>query len=719
MRYFFNFFFFLLFCSQISAQQKLTLQEIWQGNFSPTYLTEVTPLRNGTEYATFEYDIANRETKIVATSYTNKTDSRVVLSAFDIEELPYFESFEFSDDEQKVLLGANFESLYRYSKSGIYTVYDFKSKSILFQNNEPIFNPAFSPDGNYLAFVQNNNLYVYNFAKAEQIAITNDGKWGAVINGKSDWVYEEELEITRAFQWNKGSTHIVFLKFNEKEVKEYALLKYGDENYPEIETYKYPKAGEQNSKVSLQLYSLESNTILSVDLKGVDYEYIPRLQATNNANQWCVQTLNRAQNKLSFSYVDTLANVTPNFYQEKSETYVEITDDLTFLKDNSFVKTTENSGYRHIYHFSSQGKLIKQITSGNWEVTDFYGIHNGYVYYQSTEKGSTQRQVYKIKLNGKNKQCLTLNVGTNKPFFSSNYQYFINKHSSLNTPLNYTVVESKSAKMVDTLLTNASLKEKLSAYNLPKKNISTIKISGAQMNMWLIKPADFDANKKYPLLLYQYGGPGSQMVSDSWNSYDDYWHFLLSQKGYIVACLDGRGTGYKGAKFKKQTQNELGKLEAEDQIAFAMHLGALPFVDANRIGIWGWSFGGFNALNAILKDNNVFKTAIAVAPVTHWKFYDTIYTERFLGTPQNNASGYDANSPLNHAGKLKANLLLIHGTLDDNVHYQNTLAMTKALTEANRLFDIAIYTDKNHGIYGGNTRVHLYQKMTDYILEKL
>jgi len=701
------------------SQNEITLNAIWNGEFRTERLQEIQHLNNGTEFSVFEFDRKAKETKIVAKKYKNTDDKRLVLSSSEIPALPYFETYGFSMDESKVLLGKDYKSQYRYSSSAFFYVYDFKTKKAVQIGDERIFNPTFSPNGQYVAYVFQNDLFVQDVTTAETTRITTDGKKNRVINGMSDWVYEEEFELVSAFEWNATSTHIAFLKFNESEVKEYEMPIYGQSNYPKSERFKYPKAGEKNSVVSAHMYSLKAKNVLEVNLKKTTEDYIPRLQWTNNPELLSIQQMNRKQDKLDIIFVNVLAKVKEVVYTEKDKAYVEVTDDLIFLENNNFIKTNEDNGYRHLYQYSAKGKLLNQITKGDWEITEFYGVHDDILYYQSTEKANTERHIYRINLDGSNKKCLSKRAGKHIANFNKDYSLFIDTFSNTQTPPQSIVITTKSGEKLNTLIDNSKVKEKLTAYSLPKKELKTIRINGANLNMWMVKPNNFDINKKYPVLLYQYSGPGSQMVSNSWNSYNDYWHQLLTNKGYIVACIDGRGTGYKGRDFKKMTQGQLGKLEAADQIAFAEELGKLTYVDASRIGIWGWSYGGFNALNSILKGNEVFKMCIAVAPVTHWKFYDTIYTERFLNTPQDNELGYDENSPLSHADKLKGSVLLVHGTADDNVHLQNTLAMVDAFTKANKQFDLAIYTDKNHGIYGGNTRLQLYTKMTNYILEKL
>ena len=395
---------------------------------------------------------------------------------------------------------------------------------------------------------------------------------------------------------------------------------------------------------------------------------------------------------------------------------------MTFLKDNSFIWTSEKDGYNHIYHYDKSGKLKNQVTKGKWEVTSYYGFDekNKTIYYQSVENGSINRDVYSISIDGKSKKRLSLKTGTNNATFSPNFQYFINTHSSATSAPYYSLNDSKTSKELKKIQSNEAVEEKLAKYNVAPKEFSTITTEkGHVLNTWMIKPKDFDPTKKYPVFMFQYSGPGSQQVDNSWNSTDDYWFMMLAQKGYIVACVDGRGTGFKGAEFKKCTQKELGKYEVEDQIDAAKVFGKYTFVDKSRIGIFGWSFGGFMASNCIFQGADVFKTAIAVAPVTSWRYYDSIYTERYMQTPQENASGYDNNSPITHVNKLKGNFLLIHGSADDNVHVQNTMKMVEALVQANKQFDWAIYPDKNHGIYGGKTRLQLYTKMTNFILEKL
>jgi dipeptidyl-peptidase-4 len=553
--------------------------------------------------------------------------------------------------------------------------------------------------------------------------VTTDGVDNKIINGVTDWVYEEEFAFVQAYQWNKDGSKIAFLRFDETQVPEFSMDMYGTygkQLYPRQEVFKYPKAGEDNSKVSLHMYDVSKGQTAKVNLEK-EYEYLPRIKWSNDANILTVQAMNRHQNNLNLIAVNASSKEAKVILTEKDEAYIDVTDNLTFLNDNSFIWTSEKNGWNHIYHYDRNGKLIDQVTDGQWEVTDYYGFDakTGRIYFQSTENGSINRDVFSIRANGKNKAQLTQKRGTNSADFSADFTYFINSYTSAITPYEFTLHQAKNGKKVRDIKDNKKLLSQLEPYNFSKKEFSTISVNGNDLNMWMIKPSNFDPNKEYPLFMFQYSGPGSQSVSNSFFGTNDYWYQLLANEGYIIACVDGRGTGFKGAEFKKVTQNELGKYELEDQIDAAKQLGNRDYVDTNRIGIWGWSYGGFMSSNAILKGNDTFKMAIAVAPVTSWRFYDSIYTERYMTTPQENASGYDENSPINHVDKLKGSYLLVHGGGDDNVHVQNSMQMIEALIQANKQFDWAIYPDKNHGIYGGNTRLHLYTKMTNFIKENL
>jgi dipeptidyl-peptidase-4 len=713
---------FFIGTSSIFAQEKqITLEEIWDGTFSQERLESLESLNNGTEYIVLNQDKKNGTSSIDIYDYKSGEKKGSLLNSADLEEISKFEGYELSANEAKVLLGTQMDQIYRHSSKGIFYVYDIALKSLQKLSKNKIQEPTFSPDASKVAYVFDNNLYIKTLATDEEIQITADGKKNEIINGVTDWVYEEEFAFVRAFDWNKTGTKIAYLRFDETKVPEFSMSIYGEDLYPKTSTFKYPKAGEENSIVSLQIYDLKSANSSPVELGDYKDFYIPRIDWTNDAKILSVQVLNRHQNNLDLIFVNSEKNEVKVVMNETDKAYVDITDNLTFLEDNSYIWTSEKDGYNHIYHYDKYGKLMDQITNGNWEVTNYYGFDakTKRVYYQSTENGSVNRDVYSIKADGTNKKRLTQKTGTNNADFSTDYSYFINSFTNTKTPYEFTLHDSKTGKLERNIKDNSELLDKEKAYKFSPKELSTIEVNGNDLNMWMIKPSDFDPNKNYPLFMYQYSGPGSQQVSNTYFNSNDYWYQLLADEGYIIVCVDGRGTGFKGAAFKKVTQNELGKFELEDQIEAAKKLGELEYIDQDKIGIWGWSYGGFMSTNAILKGNDVFSMAIAVAPVTSWRFYDSIYTERYMTSPQENPEGYDENSPINHVEKLKGNFLLVHGSGDDNVHVQNSMRLIEALVQANKQFDWAIYPDKNHGIYGGNTRLHLYTKMTEFIKEQL
>ena len=720
----FSLFVCLFVTAILTAQTKnIKLEDIWKdGTFRTERMDVLHSMANGQQYSVLNFDRESRSTSIDIYDYKTLKKVSTLVNSEGLEEIPYFTDYTFSQDEQQVILATNEKAIYRRSALGNYYVYNVKRGDLDLISEDKIQEPTFSPDGKQVAFAKENNLYVKDLSSGKVTQITSDGEKNKVINGITDWVYEEEFSFVRAFDWNADSNKIAFIRFDETNVPEFSMDVYGSELYQTQQVFKYPKAGEANSLVTLHIYNLNSGKIQDVQVDK-DYEdfYIPRIKWTNNPDVLSAQYINRHQNELDLWMINAKTNTSNLVLEEKDKAYVDVTDNLTFLKDNSFVWTSEKDGFNHIYHYDKKGSLINQVTKGNWEVTNYYGYDNktNTIFYQSVENGSINRDVYSVKLNGRNKKRLTKSEGTNNAAFSSDFSFFINTFSSATTPPEYTLNSAASGNLIKSIKDNDKLAKNLSEFKTSKKVFSTINVNGNDLNMWMIKPANFDASKSYPLFMYQYSGPGSQQVANRWNGANDYWYQHLAQQGYIIACIDGRGTGLKGADFKKVTQNELGKYEVEDQIAAAKQLGELPYIDATRIGIWGWSYGGFMSSNCLFKGNDVFKMAIAVAPVSSWRFYDTIYTERYMTTPQENASGYDENSPINHVDKLKGDFLLVHGSGDDNVHLQNTMRLAEALIQADKQFDWAIYPDKNHGIYGGNTRLHLYKKMTNFINETL
>lgn len=702
--------------------QEITLEQIWGGAFRTKGMDELYALKMSNEYSVLNYDRTTKNTSIDVYDFATLEKVRTLINTSDVANLNSIDSYSFNATETKLLLATNSSPIFRHSFTANYFVYDIATKKLQAVTNKAVQEPSFSKDGMQVAYAFENNLYILDLDSKKETQITTDGEKNKIINGITDWVYEEEFAFVKAYEWNKDGSKIAYIKFNETDVHEFSMDMFNQSLYPTQAVFKYPKAGEQNAIVSLHIVDVKTNTSNEIKLGNYSDFYIPRIKWTNDSNLLSVQVLNRHQNNLNLHFVNA-TNFNSNIVlNEKDKAYIDITDNLTFLEDNSFIWTSEKDGYNHIYNYNANGKLKNQITKGDWEVTNYYGFDaaSKKVYYQSVEDGSINRSIYSVGVNGKGKQKLSQETGTNSATFSPNFAYFINAYSSAEKAPLYTLNSSKNGKVIKTIVDNLDFEKAVWQMNITPKSFFTLTTSnGDQLNAWMIKPKDFDASKKYPLFMTQYSGPGSQSVANTWNSYNDYWFYMLAQKGYIVVCVDGRGTGFKGAEFKKVTYKELGKYEVEDQIEAAKILGKYNYIDQNRIGIWGWSYGGFMSSNCILKGNDVFKTAIAVAPVTSWRFYDSIYTERYMQTPQENANGYDDNSPLSHVEKLKGNYLLIHGTADDNVHVQNTMVMLEALIQANKQFDWAIYPDKNHGIYGGATRLQLFTKMTNYIQEKL
>ena len=724
----------------MAQSNNITLEDIWtKRTFAPKGIGSIRSMADGEHY------LSMSRTGIAKYSYvTGEKVEDICLfggpgAGRHAKPLPPFEGYAMSQDEQKILLSSGFEPLYRHSGVSNYYVYNVQDKTFTkISNNGKQRLTTLSPDGTKVAFVRDNNLYWMDLATLEEHAITTDGKVNEVINGTTDWVYEEEFAITQGFQWSPDSKKIAYLRFDESNVKEYNMQMWGA-LYPEDYRYKYPKAGEDNSKVELWIYYLDDDekTRCAYTDKIIGWEYIPRFQWTPWGNL-AFMCMNRLQNNMQIS-----TNYGACLYTEQCDTYVEVPDTWQFVTVGKGKKaqpmmliTSERDGYRHIYLYDMKGNLVRQVTSGNYEVCDVLGIDekNQRLYYTSREHHPTQKSLFVIGFDGKKKQCLndvTRNVkntedryvrGTYNATFSNGCKYYIRTFSTANDAPLYTLHDA-NGKLIKVLEDNQELSRKMKAeYETYRKTFNSFTTSiGIEINYYTIKPKNFDKNKRYPVLIYVYGGPGNQQVSDSYGGSDFYWYHMLADKGYVVFCFDGRGTGGRGADFKKQTYGDLGRMECEDAIEAARWLGQQSWVDKDRIGIWGWSFGGYLSTLSLLKGNDVFKMAIAVAPVMNWRYYDNIYTERFLGLPKDNAKGYDDNSPLNFADRLQGNYLLIHGTGDDNVHFQNSAEMVEKLENAGKQFEFRIYPNKNHSIYDatGNTRLNLYQLMTDFILRKL
>ena len=712
------FIFFLCFSSIacFSQSKEITLEDIWQNyNFYPKSYRGLNSMNDGEFYT----QIKNGEEGQEIIKYSFKNGKRVVRlfksSDFKIKRI---NSYSLSNDDRLMLLATETESIYRYSKKAIYYVFNIQNNKIKKLSDNKVRYPTFSPDGTKVAFVFENNLYIKDITNGKENQITFDGKKNNIINGASDWVYEEEFKLVRGFEWSGDSRTIAFYKFDESHVKEFSMDKFNGNLYPTQEVFKYPKAGEANSTVSVYLYNIDDDEKKLIYTEE-DYEYIPRIKWSNDPNILTMIGLNRHQNKLDFIVVDSKDGSNRVLFTEEDKYYIDINDNLTFLPNNFFIWTSEKKGYNHIYLKGLDGSE-EQITSGSWEVTSFYGLDSDKmeIFFSSTEDGSINRSIYCLDLDSGKRKKLSTQIGTNSAKFSNGLKYYINTYSNANTPPIFTLHKADGS-LIKTIEDNSEFQNKLEEYNISEKEFITIYTDNADLNAWIIKPPNFDDNKKYPLFMFLYGGPGSQKVLNRYEGNNFYWYQMLAQKEYVIACVDNRGTGGKGAEFKKMTYKELGKYETIDQIDAAKYFGSLNYIDEKRIGIQGWSYGGYMSSLAITKGADVFNLAVAVAPVTNWRYYDNIYTERYMQTPQENPSGYDENSPINHVEKLKGKYLLIHGTADDNVHVQNTYEMSSALVRANKQFDLFVYPDKNHGIYGKNTRYHLYKKITNFILDNL
>ncbi|MBK7963985.1 MAG: S9 family peptidase [Bacteroidetes bacterium] len=632
-----------------------------------------------------------------------------------------FGTYKFSADERKILLSVNSESIYRHSTREEYYLFERDNNKLSkVTNHGKAMYGTFSPDGSMLAYVRDNNLYVWDITSKVEKAITTDGVKNKIINGATDWVYEEEFSMDVAFGWSADGKNISYYQFDESEVKEFNLTTYG-ELYPKEELYKYPKAGERNSAVSLYNYNLQNNKATLIFKTDSDWEYLPRVKWTQNPDVVSFQRTNRHQSQLELVLYSVSTGKSSVVLKEQNKSFIEITDDLTFLKDGKrFIWTSTRNGYNHIYLYQIDGKLIKQITSGNFDVTQYFGYDekSSTLFYQSAERSPLERHIYSITISGK-KKALTQIAGIHKAEFSSGLKYFADTYSSFDSPYTCTLNQN-DGKLLRTLEDNSTVKKTLTQYKLGK--IDTLSFStedGTRLYGWMITPPDFDKNKKYPVIMHVYGGPGVQTVTNDWDGPNYLWHQMLAQKGYLVVSFDNRGTPGRGLEFANCIYKDMGNLEVQDQLSAVKFLKGKSFVDADRMGVWGWSFGGYMTSLLMTKGNGVFKAGIAVAPVTNWRYYDSIYTERYLQTPQENAKGYDDNSPINYAKDLKGKLLLVHGSTDDNVHMQNSMDFVTALVKANKQFDLFIYPNKNHSIRGGTTRLHLYTMMTNHLVKNL
>jgi dipeptidyl-peptidase-4 len=709
---------------QAPAQKKqIAIEDCWRDyTFFPARFAGFNSMNDGAHYT--DVDSLGNLVK-----YELNTGKKVSVLVKAEELVPEgkanpvkIEDYKFSDDESKLMLKNDYTPIYRRSGTATNYVFDLKTRKLktLSDKGAQMF-ATLAPVGNKVAFVRDNNLFLKDLDNATETQITSDGEKNKIKNGWADWVYEEEFSKAESFCWNSNGTKIAFVRYDESQVKEYEMAIYKG-LYPEQYKFKYPKAGEDNSIVSVHIYDVASKKITTVDIGAETNIYIPRIIWTNDPNILSVQRMNRLQNKLELLFADANTGKTNVILTEEAKTYIDITDDLTFLKNNKgFIWSSEKDGFNHLYHYDFSGKLVNQITKGNWDLMEFKGFDESAktLYYVSTEVSPTDRDLYAISLDGKNKRKLSSQKGTTDADFSKSFKYYVSSYSEANTPPVYELRNSEG-KLIKVLEDNKMLKAKLAEYDLTKKEFFTFKTAeGVELNGWMMKPTNFNASNKYPVFMFAYGGPGANECNNQWETFDYPWHQLLCEQGYMVVCVDNRGTMGRGREFKHSTYMQLGKLECIDQIEVAKYLGTLSYVNKDRIGFMGWSFGGYLSSLLITKGADYFKANIAVAPVTNWRYYDNIYTERFMRTPQENAKGYDDNSPVNFVKSIKGKYLLVHGTADDNVHFQNSMEMANALVKNNIPFDFMAYPNKNHGIAGGMTRLHLFSKMLAFIKANL
>lgn len=723
----------LLFLSLGIQAQKVTLQDVAQGTYRAQNIYGLKPMLDGEHYT----QISSDHKRIVKYSFKTGKEVEAIFDVTKARDCNFktFDDYILSPDEKLILIQTETKPIYRHSFTAVYYIYNVKNNTLEpLSNNGPQQVPLFSPDGNQIAFVRNNNIFLVKllFGNSES-QVTKDGEYNKVLNGIPDWVYEEEFSFNRAFDFSADSKMIAYIRFNESQVpmfsfpwyKGMAPAKEDYTTYPGKYEYKYPKAGETNSTVTVHTYDIKSHVTRQMDLPLDKDGYIPRIKFTSDPEKLAIMTLNRHQNRFDLYLANPRSATCKVAIRDEAEQYIKEQEygSIAFYP-NHIVLMSERDGYNHLYLYTIAGNLVRQITKGNFEVTDFLGYDeaNGTTYYASNEGSPLRTAIYKIDSKGK-KTKLSTKEGTNNALFSKNFAYFINTYSSKDTPTEITLNDSKGRELV-TLLDNKQLKSQLTHLNMPTKEFFTFKTSqGVELNGWMMKPANFDPNKKYPVIMHQYSGPGSQQVLDKWGigSFGDGGMFeaYMCDKGYIMVCVDGRGTGGRGAAFEKCTYLFLGVKESEDQVETARYLGTLPYVDGSRIGIWGWSFGGYNTLMSMSDGSGAFKAGVAIAAPSDWRFYDTVYTERFMRTPKENGDGYNAGSAISRASKLQGKLLLIHGTADDNVHYQNAAEYSEALVQANKQFDMQVYTNRNHSIFGGNTRNHLMNRVANFFLENL
>ena len=706
----------------VFSQQEITLEKLWKEyEYLPNRVPGFKFMQDGKHYTRLEKNTIKK--------YDLTTGEFVedILEGKNLKDLSGFSgkigSYSFNENENLIVIKSESESIYRRSSKAFFHIYNRKTKDLksVFDEDKVSY-ASLSPDGKKVAYVWQNNVYFMDLESEITLPVTFDGEKNKIINGAADWVYEEEFSFAKAFFWSPDSKKIAYQRFDETEVPEFTMTNYNNELYPEYVTFKYPKVGTTNATVTAHIYNIEKDKTIDVTFADGEEHYIPRIKWTNDPENLFIYKMNRHQNNLKIYNVQASSGKKKVVLEENNKYYIDITDDITFLKNGKeFIWSSEKSGFNHIYLHDINGKEKRALTRGDYDVTNFYGVDekNKKVYFQAVKDSPLQKKIYNVGLNGSRNQLMTRMDGSSSAQFSSTFDYYVNTFSTINTPPTYNVYNrnSKLVRKIEDNLDLVGIQKTSSTNDIEFFNFNTSE--NVELNGWMLKPKNFDPKARYPVFMYLYGGPGSQQVTDSWKGQNYWWFQMLAQQGYIVACVDNRGTGGRGEEFKKMTYQQLGHYETIDQIEAAKYLGGLAYTDANRIGIFGWSYGGYMSSLCLFKGHEVFKAAIAVAPVTNWKWYDTVYTERYMRTEKENPDGYAKNSPVNFADQLKGNYLLVHGMGDDNVHFQNTAEMANALVKANKQYDTYFYPNRAHGISGDNARMHLYTKMTQFLNDKL
>ena len=715
------------------AGEKLTLEEITSGVFRQDYMQAVRPMADGETYS----QISDDGKQVVTYSFRTGKQVSVLFDAATARgaQIGSVDNYIMSPDGKRMLIQTQTESIYRHSFTAVFYIYDIRNNKLVpLSDGGPQQTPVFSPDGNQIAFVRQNNIYLvkllYDNAESQ---VTKDGKWNEVINGIPDWVYEEEFSTNSSMVFSADSKQIVWIRYDESAVKQYSMQLFKGlaperkefAEYPGDYTYKYPVPGQVNSKVSVLSYDIQSHQTRKIDLPLDADGYIPRIKATSDPTKIAIFTMNRHQDVLRIYMANPLSTVCQLAIEDKVDKYIK-EDVLADVKitDKHILLPSERDGYNHLYLYNLNGQLQRQIVKENYVVTSVYGYdeQTGDTYFAANPNGPTDQQVMVAHANGKT-ELLSAKAGVNRAVFSQNFKYFINIWSDVDHPTQYTLCQN-NGKTLLTMIDNQQLVQKLAGYDLGKKEFFTFKTSeGVELNGWMVKPKDFNPSKKYPVIMYQYGGPGNQQVLNQWgigmSGNGAILEQYLAQQGYVCVCVDNRGTGGRGAAFEKCTYLRLGELEARDQVETAIWLGRQSYVDKEHIGIWGWSYGGWNTLMSMSEGRPVFKAGVAIAPPTCWRYYDSIYTERYMRTPKENQKGYDEVNPIHRAAQLHGELLICHGLADDNVHYQNTAEYVEALVQADKDFRQLVYTNRNHGISGGNSRNHLFRQAINHFNNNL